>query len=139
VPAILAVPVNTFFLLIAPPGIAAADLQNANNVLVSSSASAPFGAVSKVSDLGLARVIESNSTHHTSAARGTMNHMPPEQLRSGQLSAAGDIYAFGVMMSRAVQRRGCLQEAAQHVGQFSRPLCCTTCQPAGPPATCLRT
>jgi hypothetical protein len=27
-----------------------------------------------------------------------ITHMPPELLRFGQLSAAGDVYAFGIIM-----------------------------------------
>jgi hypothetical protein len=40
-------------------------LQNARNVLVCSSRSAPYGMVAKLADLGLSRVIKQHSTHRT--------------------------------------------------------------------------
>eukprot|EP00775_Hariotina_reticulata_P002668 gene2668-2968_t len=89
----------------------------ANNVLVSSSATHPAGAVAKVADLGLARVMDASRTHRTTHTLGTMNHMPPEQLRSGQLSPAGDIYAFGIMLYELYTGTTAFRKL-QHVGQF---------------------
>lgn len=50
-------------------------MQNARNVLVSSSTTAQFGMVAKLADLGLSRVIKQHSTHRTTATYGTMSHM----------------------------------------------------------------
>ena len=52
-----------------------AAVQNARNVLVSSSSTAQFGVVAKLADLGLSRVIKQHSTHRTTATYGTMSHM----------------------------------------------------------------
>eukprot|EP00878_Enallax_costatus_P015115 GHUV01015827.1.p1 GENE.GHUV01015827.1~~GHUV01015827.1.p1 ORF type:complete len:582 (+),score=126.05 GHUV01015827.1:174-1748(+) len=71
---------------------------NARNVLVASNPSAPNGCTAKLADLGLARVMAKARTHRTTDTVGTMSHMPPELLRYGKQSPAGDIYAFGIMM-----------------------------------------
>lgn len=44
------------------------------------------------------------ATHRSTASMGTITHMAPEVLRSGHMSAAGDVYSFGIMSecSRAV-------------------------------------
>lgn len=37
------------------------------------------------------------ATHRSTASMGTITHMAPEVLRSGHMSAAGDVYSFGIM------------------------------------------
>jgi hypothetical protein len=49
---------------------AAALLQNARNVLVSSSAGAECGMVAKLADLGLSRVLQQHKTHRTTQTVG---------------------------------------------------------------------
>eukprot|EP00878_Enallax_costatus_P040109 GHUV01046099.1.p1 GENE.GHUV01046099.1~~GHUV01046099.1.p1 ORF type:complete len:113 (+),score=26.00 GHUV01046099.1:14-352(+) len=39
--------------------------QNAHNVMVSSSPTAPYGLVAKIADLGLSRIIKQQATHRT--------------------------------------------------------------------------
>eukprot|EP00878_Enallax_costatus_P037059 GHUV01041793.1.p2 GENE.GHUV01041793.1~~GHUV01041793.1.p2 ORF type:complete len:152 (-),score=11.93 GHUV01041793.1:113-568(-) len=46
----------------------------------------------------LSRVVKQHKTHRTTNTVGTMSHMPPELLRYGRMSAAVDLFAFGVMM-----------------------------------------
>jgi hypothetical protein len=48
-------------------------LQNARNVLVCSSRTAPHGLVAKLADLGLSRVIKQHSTHRTTNTVSTRN------------------------------------------------------------------
>lgn len=42
--------------------------------------------------------MEQYKTHHTTHTVGTVSHMPPELLRYGHMSAAVDLFAFGVLM-----------------------------------------
>ncbi|KIY95200.1 hypothetical protein MNEG_12761 [Monoraphidium neglectum] len=54
-----------------------------------------------VTDFGLSRMMGEGQTHRSTRTVGTITHMPPELLRFGQLSAAGDVYAFGIIMWEA--------------------------------------
>lgn len=60
-------------------------LQNARNVLLSSSAVAPLGVVAKLADLGLSRIVRSHRTHHSTNTVGTMSHVAPGRSVSGGL------------------------------------------------------
>eukprot|EP00775_Hariotina_reticulata_P003313 gene3313-3589_t len=71
---------------------------NRHNVLVTADPGSPVGVMAKVADLGLARVVEEHKTHRTTGNLGTMSHNAPELLRSGRMSLACDVYAFGIMM-----------------------------------------
>lgn len=50
---------------------------NARNVLVASSSTAPYGAVAKLADLGLSRVIRQQATHKTTNSVGTLRCAEP--------------------------------------------------------------
>lgn len=50
-------------------------LQNARNVLITSSSSSLGGYSAKLADLGLSRTIKQHTTHHTTCTVGTMSHM----------------------------------------------------------------
>eukprot|EP00775_Hariotina_reticulata_P004756 gene4756-5006_t len=52
-----------------------------------------------VSDFGLSRTIR--ATHRTTETQGTITHMSPERLITGRMSAAGDVFSFGIMMWEA--------------------------------------
>lgn len=57
----------------------------------------------KLSDFGIARVTERDAAVNTSAppvyvGRGHPSYMAPEQLHKGKVSAAGDIYALGILL-----------------------------------------
>ncbi|KAI8463568.1 MAG: kinase-like domain-containing protein [Monoraphidium minutum] len=78
--------------------IAHGDL-NARNVLVTTAPSADgFSVTAKVSDFGLSRALTPGVTNRTTNTCGTLTHMAPERLIKGKMSAAGDVYAFGIMM-----------------------------------------
>ncbi|WIA13933.1 hypothetical protein OEZ85_002503 [Tetradesmus obliquus] len=68
------------------------------NVLIKHEQGAPYGRVAKVSDFGLSRALQVGQSHKSTRTMGTMNHTPPELLRLGRLSPAGDVYAFGILM-----------------------------------------
>jgi hypothetical protein len=56
--------------------LACAVAVNARNVLVSSSSAAPYGAVAKLADLGLSRMIRRQATHKTTNTVGTLRLAP---------------------------------------------------------------
>ena len=70
----------------------------AANVLLATCPGAPFGLVAKVADFGLSRTLKVGQTHRSTRTVGTVTHMPPELLRLGKLSPAGDVYAFGIIL-----------------------------------------
>ena len=55
----------------------------------------PFHA--KVADFGLSKTFGEASTHMSTATVGTVTHMPPELLLTGQLRPSSDVYSFGVI------------------------------------------
>lgn len=67
------------------------------NVLLATDADAPYGQTAKVTDFGLSRALQIGQTHRSTRTLGTVTHMAPELLRSGKLSAAADVYSFGIM------------------------------------------
>ncbi|KAI8476229.1 MAG: kinase-like domain-containing protein [Monoraphidium minutum] len=99
-------------------GVLHGDLKAAN-VLLQRSARAPFGAVAKVADFGLSRIMAEGQTHRSTTAMGTITHMPPELLCDGKLSPAADVYSFGVVMWwAAAGGGGGGGRAAARVNQF---------------------
>jgi hypothetical protein len=51
----------------------------------------------KVCDFGFSQCLRAGQSHCSTAAAGTITHQAPEVLRSGHLSPAADIYAFGII------------------------------------------
>lgn len=52
----------------------------------------------QVGDFGLSRAIGEAGSHLSTATVGTVTHMPPELLLSGQLRPSCDVYSFGIML-----------------------------------------
>mmetsp|Transcript_13465 Transcript_13465/g.30821 ORF Transcript_13465/g.30821 Transcript_13465/m.30821 type:complete len:566 (-) Transcript_13465:96-1793(-) len=79
-------------------GIIHGDL-TASNVLLADRM-CPKGYTAKVSDFGLARVLDNGQSGINTASMGTVTYMPPElfQLEGCTLTKKVDIYAFGVIM-----------------------------------------
>ncbi|KAF6260605.1 hypothetical protein COO60DRAFT_1700220 [Scenedesmus sp. NREL 46B-D3] len=78
-------------------GVLHGDLK-AGNVLLQSTVQGTYGQVAKISDFGLSATLLDGATHRSTASMGTITHMAPEVLRSGHMSAAADVYSFGIMM-----------------------------------------
>ncbi|CAI5484779.1 unnamed protein product, partial [Closterium sp. Yama58-4] len=55
-----------------------------------------------IADFGLAKEMDVNETHATTAVKGTIGHIAPEYFVSGQCSEKTDVYAFGVFLLELV-------------------------------------
>jgi serine/threonine protein kinase len=51
-----------------------------------------------VGDFGLAKLLDHNESHVTTAVRGTVGHIAPEYLSTGQSSEKTDVFGFGVLL-----------------------------------------
>eukprot|EP00878_Enallax_costatus_P005824 GHUV01006111.1.p1 GENE.GHUV01006111.1~~GHUV01006111.1.p1 ORF type:complete len:1207 (+),score=432.41 GHUV01006111.1:332-3622(+) len=52
----------------------------------------------KVCDFGFSQCLRAGQSHCSTFAAGTITHQAPEVLKSGYLSPAADIYAFGIIL-----------------------------------------
>ncbi|KAG6419407.1 hypothetical protein SASPL_121629 [Salvia splendens] len=59
----------------------------------------------KVSDFGLAKMLESGESHITTRVMGTFGYVAPEYANTGLLNEKSDIYSFGVLLLEAVTGR----------------------------------
>jgi len=84
-------------------GIVHRDFKSENVFLVPD-ASEPGGMRAVVADFGIARAAEDRDSHLTSTGGviGTPAYMSPEQLEGSEVTAATDIYAFGLVMYEMV-------------------------------------
>ncbi|XP_048490798.1 probable LRR receptor-like serine/threonine-protein kinase At5g45780 isoform X2 [Beta vulgaris subsp. vulgaris] len=73
------------------PKILHRDVKAANILLDGS-----FEAV--VGDFGLAKLLDRRDSHVTTAVRGTLGHIAPEYLSTGQSSEKTDVFGFGVLL-----------------------------------------
>lgn len=74
------------------------DFKSGNVMLVSG----PNRTCAVVTDFGLARGINDDSSRTHAGVVGTLDYMAPEQIRGEELTPAADIYAFGVVMYEMV-------------------------------------
>ncbi|XP_072961176.1 probable LRR receptor-like serine/threonine-protein kinase At5g45780 isoform X1 [Typha angustifolia] len=51
-----------------------------------------------VGDFGLAKLLDRRESHVTTAVRGTIGHIAPEYLSTGQSSEKTDVYGFGILL-----------------------------------------
>ncbi|XP_010481532.1 PREDICTED: probable LRR receptor-like serine/threonine-protein kinase At5g45780 isoform X2 [Camelina sativa] len=51
-----------------------------------------------VGDFGLAKLLDQRDSHVTTAVRGTIGHIAPEYLSTGQSSEKTDVFGFGVLI-----------------------------------------
>ncbi|URE38586.1 Leucine rich repeat N-terminal domain [Musa troglodytarum] len=74
-----------------PNGSVASQLRAANILL-----DEDFEAV--VGDFGLAKLLDHRESHVTTAVRGTVGHIAPEYLSTGQSSEKTDVFGFGILL-----------------------------------------
>ncbi|MQL88454.1 hypothetical protein Taro_021010 [Colocasia esculenta] len=55
-----------------------------------------------VGDFGLAKLLDHGDSHVTTAVRGTVGHIAPEYLSTGQSSDKTDVFGFGVLLLELV-------------------------------------
>ncbi|KAK1397207.1 Receptor-like kinase lip2 [Heracleum sosnowskyi] len=60
---------------------------------------------SKVSDFGLAKLLDSGESHVTTRVMGTFGYVAPEYANTGLLNEKSDIYSFGVLLLEAITGR----------------------------------
>ncbi|GAB2298582.1 hypothetical protein Dimus_032649 [Dionaea muscipula] len=77
------------------PKIIHRDVKAANILLDDS-----FEAV--VGDFGLAKLLDARDSHVTTAVRGTIGHIAPEYLSTGQSSEKTDVFGFGILLVELV-------------------------------------
>lgn len=51
-----------------------------------------------VGDFGLAKLLDHRDSHVTTAVRGTVGHIAPEYLSTGQSSEKTDVFGYGVLL-----------------------------------------
>ncbi|KAI9160387.1 hypothetical protein LWI28_007669 [Acer negundo] len=88
--------------------------------------------VSKIGDVGLARLVPSKAAntvtqYHTTAAAGTFCYIDPEYQQTGLLGTKSDLYSFGVMLLQIITARSAMGlshqvEKAIEKGRFSEIL-----------------
>lgn len=55
-----------------------------------------------VGDFGLAKLLDHRDSHVTTAVRGTVGHIAPEYLSTGQSSEKTDVFGFGILLLELV-------------------------------------
>ncbi|XP_071736439.1 protein NSP-INTERACTING KINASE 3-like [Rutidosis leptorrhynchoides] len=55
-----------------------------------------------VGDFGLAKLLDHHDSHVTTAVRGTVGHIAPEYLSTGQSSDKTDVFGFGILLLELV-------------------------------------
>lgn len=57
-----------------------------------------LGVVIKLTDFGIAKVLEAQGVTHTGQVLGSPAHMAPEQIEGGEVDARTDVFALGVLL-----------------------------------------
>ncbi|MQL97896.1 hypothetical protein Taro_030596 [Colocasia esculenta] len=90
------------------PKIIHRDVKAANILLDES-----FEAV--VGDFGLAKLLDRRDSHVTTAVRGTVGHIAPEYLATGQSSEKTDVFGFGILLLELITGQKTLNAGNGHV------------------------
>lgn len=59
--------------------------------------------------LGLSRELGMHASHVSTQTTGTVTHMPPELFREERLTAASDVYSFGIVMWELVSKESLME------------------------------
>jgi serine/threonine protein kinase len=62
-----------------------------------------------VGDFGLAKLLDHRDSHVTTAVRGTVGHIAPEYLSTGQSSEKTDVFGFGILLLELVTGQTALE------------------------------
>lgn len=62
-----------------------------------------------VGDFGLAKLLDHEDSHVTTAVRGTVGHIAPECLSTGQSSEKTDVFGFGILLLELITGQRALQ------------------------------
>ena len=62
-----------------------------------------------VGDFGLAKLLDHGDSHVTTAVRGTVGHIAPEYLSTGQPSEKTDVFGFGILLLELVTGQRALE------------------------------
>ncbi|KAJ4761194.1 BRI1-associated receptor kinase [Rhynchospora pubera] len=62
-----------------------------------------------VGDFGLAKLLDHGDSHVTTAVRGTVGHIAPEYLSTGQSSDKTDVFGFGILLLELVTGQRAIQ------------------------------
>ncbi|KAL3624114.1 histidine kinase osmosensor [Castilleja foliolosa] len=62
-----------------------------------------------VGDFGLAKLLDHQDSHVTTAVRGTVGHIAPECLSTGQSSEKTDVFGFGILILELITGQRALQ------------------------------
>ncbi|CAN0853508.1 Probable LRR receptor-like serine/threonine-protein kinase At5g45780 [Linum grandiflorum] len=90
------------------PRIIHRDVKAANILLDES-----FEAV--VGDFGLAKLLDRMDSHVTTAVRGTIGHIAPEYLSTGQSSEKTDVFGFGILLLELITGQKALDAGNDHI------------------------
>ena len=58
-----------------------------------------------VGDFGLAKLMNCEDTHVTTAVRGTIGHIAPDYLSTGKLSEKTDVFGYGMMLLELITKQ----------------------------------
>lgn len=62
-----------------------------------------------VGDFGLAKLLDHKDSHITTAVRGTVGHIAPEYLSTGQSSEKTDVFGFGILLLELITGQRALE------------------------------
>eukprot|EP00210_Caulerpa_lentillifera_P007287 g6966.t1 len=80
-----------------------------SNILINGSFSEEKGFIAKVADFGLSRELGMHASHIKTRTTGTVTHMPPELFKEEKMTAASDVYSFGIVMWELVSKESPLE------------------------------
>ncbi|PHU29411.1 Protein NSP-INTERACTING KINASE 1 [Capsicum chinense] len=62
-----------------------------------------------VGEFGLAKLLDHRHSHDTTAVRGTVGHIAPEYLSTGQSSDKTDVFGFGILLLELISGQRALE------------------------------